>query len=483
MSRSESFEFGDFLLDVGERKLVRLDGVTNSALPEKAFQTLVHLVRHSGTLLTKEELLLAVWSDSIVEENNLGKAIHAIRRCLGERIGEQKYIETVPKHGYRFVAEVKRISEEIAPSKVAHDAIGHPMRSPAYDLYLRGKVKAGSENREDTEAAIKVLEAAVAIDPNLAGAYAQLARAYNTLAFKFSSETQAKVYHENAEVAILKSLALDPKLAEGHFARGLILWTKTKGFPHEQAIQSYKRSLELDPEDDETHHQLSMVYSHIGLLNEAQTSVRRALQINPNNTMARFRVGVYNAYQGRFDEAINVFKTIPREVSPLLVDRCLAEVLVQVGRLNEAEEIVDRYLQRHPKDEGGSFNSVKAVLLAKRGKGLEAEEAIQRAIDLGQGYGHFHHTAHNIASAYAAMNRPEDAVRWLESAADDGLPNPTYFTIDPNLANVREHPRFRQLISKLQTQWQRFKDLASASLCSFNVALLYLLSGIDLLSV
>jgi DNA-binding winged helix-turn-helix (wHTH) protein len=86
--------------------------VTNGALPEKAFQTLVHLVRHGGTLLTKEELLLAVWSDTIVEENNLGKAIHAIRRCLGERTGEQKYIETVPKHGYRFVAEVRRISDD-----------------------------------------------------------------------------------------------------------------------------------------------------------------------------------------------------------------------------------------------------------------------------------------------------------------------------------------------------------------------------------
>ena len=465
MSRSESFEFGDFLLDVGERKLVRRDGVKNDALPEKAFQTLVHLVRHSGTLLTKEELLLAVWSDTIVEENNLGKAIHAIRRCLGERIGEQKYIETVPKHGYRFVAEVRKISNDNDHPQtvhIAHDPLGHPMRSPAYDLYLRGKVKAGSENREDTEAAIKVLEAAVAIDPNLAGAYAQLARAYNTLAFKFSCETEAKVYHENAEVAILKSLALDPELAEGHFARGLILWTKRKGFPHEQAIRSYKRSLDLDPDDDETHHQLSMVYSHIGLLNEAQQSVRRALEINPNNTMARFRVGVYDAYQGKFDEAMNVFKSIPRDVSPLLVDRCMAEVLVQVGRHKEAEEIVESYLDKHPKDEGGSFTSVMAVLLAKRGKALEAEAAIERAIELGHGFGHFHHTAHNIASAYAAMNRPDDAVHWLERAADDGLPNPTYFAIDPNLLTLRDHPRFVEFIEKLQPQWQRFKDLASA---------------------
>jgi DNA-binding winged helix-turn-helix (wHTH) protein/Tfp pilus assembly protein PilF len=465
MSRSESFEFGDFLLDVGERKLVRRDGVTNGPLPEKAFQTLVHLVRHGGTLLTKEELLLAVWPDTIVEENNLGKAIHAIRQCLGERVGEQKYIETVPKHGYRFVAEVRRISvdkDHPLTLEVTEDPIGRPIRSPAYDLYLRGKVKAGSENREDTEAAIKVLEAAVAIDPNLAGAYAQLARAYNTLAFKFSSEKQAKVYHENAEVAILKALALDSKLAEGHFARGLILWTKTKGFPHEQAIQSYKRSLELDADDDETHHQLSMVYSHVGLLSEAQASVRRALEINPNNTMARFRVGVYNAYQGRFDEAMNVFKTIPRDVSPLLVDRCMADVLVQVGRLKEAQEIVERYLEKHPKDEGGSFTSVKAVLLAKEGKVLEAEAAIERAVELGRGFGHFHHAAHNIASAYAAMNRPEDAVHWLESAADDGFPNPTYFAIDPNFITIRQDPRFVAFVAKLQPQWQRFKDLASA---------------------
>ncbi len=464
MSRRESFEFGDFFLDVGERKLVRRDGVTNGPLPEKAFQTLVHLVRHGGTLLTKEELLLTVWPDTIVEENNLGKAIHAIRHCLGERIGEQKYIETVPKHGYRFVAKVRRIFDDTdhpLAVQVAQDVIGHPTRSPAYDLYLRGKVKAGSENREDTEAAIKVLEAAVAIDPNLAGAYAQLARAYNTVAFKFSSETQAKVYHENAEVAILKSLALDPELAEGHFARGLILWTKTKGFPHEQAIQSYKRSLELDPDDDETHHQLSMVYSHVGLLNEAQERVRHALEINPNNTMARFRVGVYDAYQGKFEDAINVFKTIPRDVSPLLVDRCMADVFVQIGRLKEAEEIVERYLEKHPNDEGGSFTSVKAVLLAKRGKTLEAEAAIYRAVEVGHSFGHFHHTAHNIASAYAAMKRPEDAVHWLESASDEGFPNPTYFAIDPNLVTIRHHPRFVDLMAKLQPQWQRFMHLSS----------------------
>lgn len=463
MSRQskEQYEFGDFRLDVSERKLERRTGRTNGSLPEKAFQTLVHLVRNAGALVPKDELLSTIWRDTIVEENNVGKAIHAIRDFLGERSGEQKYIETVPKHGYRFVAEVKQFGNDEGSSDRASAILSKaPVRSPAWDLYLRGKVKAGSETREDAEAAIKVLEAAVEIDPELAGAYAQLARAYNTLAFKFSSASTAKRLLENAEVAILKALTLDPDLAEGHFARGLILWTKRKGFPHEQAIRSYQRSLELDPNDDETHHQLSMVYSHIGLLDEAQAGVARALDLNPNNTMARFRAGLYSAYQARFDEALSIFKTIPRDVSPMLVDRSMADVLVQMGCLAEAGKIVEHYLNEFPQDEGGSFTGVQAVLLAKAGRFSEAEDAIGRAVEIGKSYGHFHHTAHNIASAFAAMEKPSEAITWLEAAADDGFPNLPYFEIDPNLQGLRSDQRFQDFLNRLRPQWLRFKELA-----------------------
>src|SRR2546423_8306499 len=109
MPEEESYEFGKFRLDVGERKLMRLNGPTNGSIPEKAFQTLVHLVRRRGTLLTKDELLRTVWPDAIVEENNLAKAIYAIRRFLGDLTENPEYVETVAKHGYRFVADVKRI--------------------------------------------------------------------------------------------------------------------------------------------------------------------------------------------------------------------------------------------------------------------------------------------------------------------------------------------------------------------------------------
>lgn len=550
LSNGELYEFGDFRVDVGERKIESVSGRRTGTLREKPFQTLVHLLRNSGRLVTKQELLSAVWPDSIVEEGNLGKAIYSIRRFLGETSAETTYIETVPKHGYRFIAPVRALfseesvsetpasepngaaagvtgAEKSEPARVAQSAgvnrskvnngeqgdfrpaaanlhipdhaagiqgatlvlltvivfviggwltgllpvaglnsrpeapRGERGTSPAYDLYIRGKVKVAAENREDTESAVRVLEEAVALDPGFAPAFAQLARAYNTMAFKYASGDERKRYHEDAEVAIEKALALDPNLAEAHFARGLVLWSDIEGFPHEQVVKSYKRSIELDPGIDETHHQLSLVYSHIGLAHDALQSVERALELNPKNTLARYRSGVYAQYQGRFEDSLAVHKTIPRDFTPLLVERTTAEVLIQMGRTAEAERIVDDYLTKFPQDEGGSFTSVRALLLAKEGRVQESEAAIRRAVEIGSGFGHFHHTAYNIASANASMNRPAEAVKWLEQAAENGFPNYTYFEVDPNLDAIRGDVRFIDFMAKLRSRWEGFRVLNS----------------------
>lgn len=111
--RQGIYEFRAFRLDVGEHTLTRNDGVSDGALPEKAFQTLCVLVQNSGRLVSKDQLMEEVWPDSIVEENNLDKCIHSIRHALGET-PELKYIETVRKHGYRFV-EAVRVVDPTAP--------------------------------------------------------------------------------------------------------------------------------------------------------------------------------------------------------------------------------------------------------------------------------------------------------------------------------------------------------------------------------
>jgi Tfp pilus assembly protein PilF len=113
---------------------------------------------------------------------------------------------------------------------------------------MRGKVMVNGENREDNETAIKLLEQAVREDRNFAPAYAELARAYSKKAFYFAREPEEKKQlNVDAEVAVERALALDQDLAEAHSARGLILWTHAKRFPHEQAIQSFKHAIALNP--------------------------------------------------------------------------------------------------------------------------------------------------------------------------------------------------------------------------------------------
>src|SRR5262249_27544587 len=87
-------------------------------LQPKAFNLLLTLVERHGHLLEKEELLKKVWPDTIVEEANLASNISQLRKALGEDANGHRYIETAPKRGYRFVANVKKLEKEGAEQTV-----------------------------------------------------------------------------------------------------------------------------------------------------------------------------------------------------------------------------------------------------------------------------------------------------------------------------------------------------------------------------
>lgn len=97
--KSETYTFSGFTLDVGERLL--FDGNRPITLPPKVFDTLVMFAANPGKVLSKERMMTEIWEDAFVEENNLAQNISQLRRVLGSEM-----IETVPKFGYRFVAEV-----------------------------------------------------------------------------------------------------------------------------------------------------------------------------------------------------------------------------------------------------------------------------------------------------------------------------------------------------------------------------------------
>lgn len=99
------YEFGPFRLNLSERQLFR-DGKSVSLTP-KAFETLVMLVMKRGHIVEKDDLLKGVWKDTFVEEANISRHVWMLRKTLGENENGQSYIETVPKRGYRFLANLE----------------------------------------------------------------------------------------------------------------------------------------------------------------------------------------------------------------------------------------------------------------------------------------------------------------------------------------------------------------------------------------
>src|SRR5215218_2047742 len=109
-STPEFYAFDDFCLDALKRRLTKASGEVVQ-LPPKAFDTLLYLLRNPGKVVEKEELMRVVWADTIVEENNLNQSISAIRRALGERPDEHRFVVTVPGRGYKFVAAVRDVAD------------------------------------------------------------------------------------------------------------------------------------------------------------------------------------------------------------------------------------------------------------------------------------------------------------------------------------------------------------------------------------
>jgi pimeloyl-ACP methyl ester carboxylesterase/DNA-binding winged helix-turn-helix (wHTH) protein len=114
-----TYEFDRFQVDPAQRLLRSRTNGEALAVTAKVFDTLLYLVEHRGQLIDKATIMKAIWPHVVVEENNLNQNISVLRRVLGERAGEHRYIVTEAGRGYRFVAEVRVMA---APGTDAHPA-------------------------------------------------------------------------------------------------------------------------------------------------------------------------------------------------------------------------------------------------------------------------------------------------------------------------------------------------------------------------
>src|SRR5919112_382127 len=110
------YRFGEFVVDADQKVLLRHGKPL--LLAPKVLETLLTLVENGGRIIEKEELMKRLWPDTYVEESNLTYCIVQLRKTLGDEARHPRYIETIPKRGYRFIVDVQQHDRDAEPAVI-----------------------------------------------------------------------------------------------------------------------------------------------------------------------------------------------------------------------------------------------------------------------------------------------------------------------------------------------------------------------------
>jgi DNA-binding winged helix-turn-helix (wHTH) protein/Tfp pilus assembly protein PilF len=475
-----SYRFGPFVLDAQERRLLR-DGEPVPLSP-KVFDTLVYLVGHQGHLVEKDELMQAVWSDSYVEDGNLPRTIHILRRALENGDNDLKYIETVPTKGYRFVANVTCIDGEPAPpespsagEQAETEAKPNVRPSPrrvliagavgllllgvagsgwravdqngitklrrilpqtasgaAYTKYQTGRLQMERHYRGDYAEALQNFETAIKLDPHYAAAYAGKADAEFFLYWDTGSHDDIA----QARLAISKAVELDPNSSYAHVLLCRIRATYDWDFAGAQT--ACRRAVDLDSESHEARRELAFLMNAIGRRDDALREMDTAIALAPTSFNKRSR-GLLLYYARRFDEAIAQLKQVEAtdpeySESSRWISRCL-EQKKDYGKALE-------FLIRYRESVGAGSEEIARLRGAFATGGWR--EVLRSSLPKS-------HSTPNLetAATFAELGENDNAFEVLDGMIKSRRVMIVHMDSDPRLDALRSDPRFEQLAKRV----------------------------------
>ncbi|NOT48669.1 MAG: hypothetical protein HOP17_13085 [Acidobacteria bacterium] len=455
----EIYEFGPFRLDVGEHILKRVDGEVKCALPEKAFQTLVVLARNHGRLLTKSELLDAVWADSFVEENNLDKAVHAIRHVLGESAKSDTYIETVRKHGYRFVIEVRRVDSQFdlneavtglrtsggnrvgilgAPTESA--AVGAKLSKTAFEQYQQARVKYYQMTAPTTLEAREMIAELLRTNPDFALAHS-LSAELTTLevivglkwpetGFAEARESIARAYELGADSADFYSAAAYVDLiADWDFAAAEEKLSKALAI---NPLYSTANRMMAEVNMFQCRHDSASAYGTRAQVDEL------ALMVNTNIlAISRFFARDFQATIDACDKVLALYPGF------IIAEWTKCWALEQVGRVNEAIAGYKKTLSRPYGEPALRWVGYAYALAGDRHRALDTASQLQAA-------GQVHNVSPtHLATIYAALGETDKAISQIERSFEMRDPWMLWIAADPRFDNLRENRRFDEIVKRV----------------------------------
>jgi DNA-binding winged helix-turn-helix (wHTH) protein/Tfp pilus assembly protein PilF len=282
------FAFGPFELDATRRRLQRAGQII--PLSERQFAILSHLVSQAGTALSKDALIEAAWRNVAVTDNSLEQAISALRRALTGGPGEQSYIQTVPRQGYRFTAAVSRRTAR--QTDEALDALLLPHRA-----WLEGRAAIETLGRAQASQARQTFEGVLAATPDYAPAHVGLA---NACAFEFEATRADPEPNRDALAAALRhardACRLDPDSAEAWATLGFVLHLSRDT---DQAVAAARRATTLEP-DNWRHH---LRHAVVSWGEERLRAAQRCLTLLPGLALAHWLAATVHVARQAFDRA------------------------------------------------------------------------------------------------------------------------------------------------------------------------------------
>jgi DNA-binding winged helix-turn-helix (wHTH) protein/tetratricopeptide (TPR) repeat protein len=408
------------------------------ALQQQPWRALVLLASQPGRLVTRDELRRAVWPEGthVDFERGINFCVSQVRHALGDPARASHFIETVPRQGYRFVADVHEVASEPAIVEAAAAPVvveGRPRRrSPGARWWLLAACAAGlTASGGDVPRPLRPAPPATGI----AQASAQAALARVMLDQGESGVRPADEVMPRARTAALAALREDPKSADARVSLALVRLHYDWDRDGEEDVE---RALALAPGLPRAHLALAAYRSARGDHDGAIAAARRALQLEPLCPTVRGDLGWYFYGARRFPEAAAAWEQsldVMGDSGPR--DR-LVDALRHQGRVEDAWVQAVATMRRA----GVAEDQIEQ--LERSGPPAALRQFLAGSAQFQAGHGA---SPVRLASLYAAAGEDERALDLLDRAARDhawGLL--TALAADPDLARLETHERYRRLL-------------------------------------
>ncbi len=352
------------------------------------------------------------------------------------------------------LAIASKLKVKLHPEEQMGLASARQVDPAALDLYYRGKALNG-ENDPNNREAIALLERAVGISKDFAPAWAALAGAYSQRHYWIEAPPD-KPWKRKAQDAVLTAITLNPNLAAAWAQNGRLHWGPGN-FDHEEALKLFDRALQLNPSAGEAFNWIAIIFTHTGFFDAAIAKRKEAAALNP--LVSGVNPAFALLFKGDYQQSLLLWPKGDTNVFAPARGSHWAWALFADRQTNAAKFKLEEYLKQSP-DLPGELTAMKAVLLAAEGDEAGSIALIKVAEKKTEtSFGETHHTTYFIACAYARLNQPAEALKWLQQTADTGFPCYPLFDKDPNLDNLRADAGFIAFLKKQETDWLTRRDL------------------------